>query len=339
MEPLQNRALPQFTLNWSANQAVFDELERGNLLRGLLFRLQGQLTVATPASNNQPGDILAGDALALINRLRIRLNSSEVIRDLSPRGIIVQSHFLSGVYPRDRLGQLGDSTTANPAFDICFVVPFQLPRRRYAMPLATVLDTRAGRISKAEVEVQWAASAAACNPNATGFQVNPSLEVYAIQSYNADPSKSYGFIRQYEQISQLSATNPRFLVDLATAHTYLGMVLNATDAAVDDIAVINNIRLQTGGVIFEDWDPRVLEDGFGRQLMGRDGVQDEFFVSTQYDPRAYYPIERPYDGVLSELLPASRLAQLNLELDTTIGGGATLINTFVFQYVQPPQRG
>jgi hypothetical protein len=343
--PKQNRSIREKTLNYAAGQTVQEEMTRGGLVLGYMCRLTGQLTCT--AANNTNAKLFAGDALAVMRKLRVRINSTEHAVEYDPRSIIVDNWFTLGRFPRDFIGQLADAGasagTLNPAFDISFVIPFEMPRRKVQLPLETALDARADRMSKLEIEVEWG-SHLDVNASATGFTVAPQLQITSISSYNVDPAVSVGFLRRYLIEQTLSATNPREQIRLPTSQAYFGMVLNATvldatNGPHDSNAVFNRIKLISNSTVFEDWEPRVLSDGYGRIWHGREGRQDAFFTSTGYLPSAYFPIEIPYDGNQREILVAAGLAELNLECDCTVGAAATKLRTFNYQYIPPLQRG
>lgn len=336
--PKQNRSIPEATISYTSGLAVAQEVTRGGLVLGYMCRLTGQLTCT--GANNTAANTKRGDGLAAMRRVRVRMNSTEIVYDLDAPGIIADNWYSLGKLPRDVNGTIGDGTTANPAIDISFVIPFELPRRKVPVPMDTALDTRATRMSKLEVEVEWG-SFTDVNGAATGWTVNPQLQVISIAAFNVEEDLAVGYLRRYKISQTLAATNPRETIRLPTAHTYLGLILNTTHTPAniaDSTAVAARVKLQTNGNVFEDWIPSILHDAYGRIWHGREGVQDEFYNSTQFNLRAYYPIEIPYDGNLREMLQAASLAELVLEIDSTVGTGATANNVYVQQYVPPLVR-
>jgi hypothetical protein len=342
-----NRSKQEATLDYAANGFEAEEMSRGGLVHAYLCKLDGQLTVA--GASNTRANTLRGDALAVIDRLRVRLNSQENVYDMDGPGILMDNYYLLGDLPRDVDGQLGDGATLNPTFSVNFVIAFTIPRRKIGIPIDTALDLRANRVSKAEIEVDWKTHTA-INSAATGFTVNPKITVRSLKAFDAPDSFLPGFLRRYKIQQTLTASNPREIIRLPTTFAYEGIMLNSIVSSIDNAAVFNKIRLVSGSTVFEDHDPELLQDAFGRLWMGRhraygfgttNTTQHQYFsgqVSNQFDHDGWYPIEIPYDGNLREVQVASQLAELLLELDCTIGGGTTVLSAYPYQYVPPPAR-
>lgn len=349
---MQNRSKQEQSLQYTANGIDTKEMSRGGLIYFYLCRITGQLTCT--AGNNTRANTLRGDALGVINRLRVRVNSQENVYDLDGAGIVGDSWYLLDALPHDTLAQLGDATTANPAFDTTFLIAFALPRRNVENPLDTALDARAGRMSKLEAEIQWF-DHTAINPNATGFTVNPTITIESYKGFGAPDDLTPGYLRRYKLIDTLTATNPRELIRLPTTFSYQGFLLNSTDQSgsfeSDVRTVFNRIKLISGSTIFEDRLPESLVQGFGRIWNGRTfefgavagaGTQLTDFVpqqiSTRFNLKGWYPLEVTYDGNLREMLDAAQLAEFNLEIDATKSANTCRINVYPYQYVVPPGR-
>lgn len=370
---MQNRSKSEQTLQYIASGTDTKEMSRGGLIFFYACRLRGQLTCTN--ANNTRALLRRADALAVINRMRVRINSQENVFDLDGPGIVADNWYLLGDVPHDNLGQLGDATTANPAFDVSFVIAFEIPRRKVAVPFDTALDARVGRMSKLELEVQWN-DHTAINANATGFTIAPVLEVESYKGFGAPDDKTPGYLRRYKLQQTFTATNPRELVRLATTYAYHGFLLNTTNqngagAEVDfsgeggTTQMLNRAKLVSGSTVFEDRGPEILNDAFGRLWMGRARTWISGFVPTpvgtatvngfaaaagfgggfslpqngsNFDLRAWFPIEMPYDGNLREMLDAAQLAEFQLELDLTVAANTSRINVYPYQYVVPPGR-
>ncbi len=345
--PMFNRSKQEATLDYAAGGFESEEVSRGGIVHFYACKLEGQLTVA--GASNTRANTQRGDALGVIQRLRVRLNSQENVYDLDAPGIVMDNWYLLGDVPRDLDGQLGDGATANPTFSVPFIVAFTVPRRKFGVPIDTALDLRANRVSKAEIEVDWNTHTA-INSAATGFTVSPRIIVRSFKAFDAPADFLPGFLRRYKIQQTLVATNPREIIRLPTTFAYQGIMLNAIVSNIDNAAVYNKIRLISGSTVFEDHDPEILSDAFGRLWNGRERAfgfgttnttQHQYFagqVSNQFDFDAWYPIEIPYDGNLREVQVAAQLAEFLLELDCTIGGGTTILSAYPYQYVPPPAR-
>lgn len=341
---MYNRSKQEPTLNYSANGFETQELSRGGLLHVLMCKLTMQPTIT--GGNNTRANTGRGDALAVIKKLRVRVNSQENVLELDGPGIVADAQYLLGQKPRDLVGTLGDGATANPSVITVFPLVFTIPRRKFKVPIDTALDCRADVMSKLEIEIDWL-DHTAVNSAATGFTTAPRITVESQKSFDVDPNLRPGYLRRYLLQQTLTATNSREPVRLPTTYAYYGLHINTTDAGVDSSAIINRLKLISGSNTFEDHDPAILQDGYGRLWQGQ--RQSAFsgaafgylapMISTKWVERGWLPLEIPFDGNIREMQPAQGLAELILELDATVGGGTTKINVYPYQYVVPAMRG
>lgn len=329
---MKNRAHREPTIDYQSGVPRAEDFSRGGLVSHYLCRLTGQITLS--GANNTAAKLKRGGALAVMRKLRVRLNSQENAVELDPTSILIDNWFLLNRWPRDITATLGDGGTANPAFDITFVIPFTLPRRKVALPADTSLDLRGNVVSKVEIEVEWG-SHTDINGDATGFTVAPKLETVSMKHYDAPDAFTPGFIRRWLISHSLTSTNPRELIRLPATLTYFGFVLGAVVDGSDSITTYNRIRLVSGSTVFEDHLPQALVDG---SRLWHDRAETNFEKSSAFNQRAYHPIELPYDGNLREMLVTQDLADFNLELDVTKSGTTHTLTALAYQYVPPIQR-
>jgi hypothetical protein len=340
--PMFNRSMREVSLQFVASGSDVDEISRGGILHTLFLKIEGQLTCTN--ANNTRANTVRGDVANLIRRLRIRVNSQENVVDLDGPGLVGDCYTLLGRLPRDVDGQLGDGATANPTFSLTIPVTFTVPRRFHRKPIDTALDCRGNRMSKLEVEVDWNTHTA-INTAATGFTVAPTMTVFSQKSYGVPDDQVFGYLRRYRIPHTLSATNSREQVRIATVGSYYGFLINTTDGVADSRAILSGLQLRSGSTIYEDHDPEILSDAYGRVWGDRErpfsGAAFGYLapmISTGFDLRAWLPLIVAYDGNLQEILPAAGLPELIFEFNATVGGGTTVINVYPYQYEQPPMR-
>lgn len=338
---MYNRSLKEPSSTYTSGGTSTQELSRGGICHFYACKLKGTLTLA--GANNTRAKTKRGDALALIKKLRIRLNAQENVYELDGASIIKDNEFLVGKKPYDLDGTLADGATANPTFQTVFLIPFSVPRRLHKVPVDTSLDLRPERVNKVEVQVDWNTHT---DVNGDATAATATLTIESQKSYGVKDITP-GFLRRYLIAQTLAATNARELVKLPATEAYYALMLNTTDAAVDSTAILNNIKLRSGSNVFEEHDPVILSDGYGRLWHGEErsafsGAAFGFLapmLSTSFKDRAWYPLRIPVDGNLREMQPAQGLPDFALELDATIGSGTTVINVVPYQYVVPVIRG
>jgi hypothetical protein len=145
-------------------------LQRANLYRGLGIRLQHQITAT--AANNTVANTAKGDEWGAISRLRVVVNGTDAIVDLTGDDLYMLNRYGFGVQPRVT-PTLGDGVTANPAVDSYLHVPFWALRCR--KPMETAYESwRAGTL---QVEITFK-TFTSVNTAATAYTANPQVELY-----------------------------------------------------------------------------------------------------------------------------------------------------------------
>src|SRR5712672_1154051 len=115
----------QKTIPFVANAKNNDILSRGMILRELHLRLTGQLTVA--GASNTAAATLRGDEWAVVKRIDVIANNTDVVKSISGNAQWWQNFFHYEKRPRIT-GVIGDGATLNPTFDSVIIIPFWMPR-------------------------------------------------------------------------------------------------------------------------------------------------------------------------------------------------------------------
>lgn len=319
----------QKSIPYTANAKNNDILGRGMILRELHVNLRGQLTVAAAA--NTAAATLRGDEWAVVKRIDIIANNTDVVKSISGNAQWWQNFFHYEKRPRVT-GGIGDAATLNPTFDSVIIIPFWMPRSLRGID--TALDTR--ELSDLKVEVTWG-SHLDINAAATGFTVAPQLEFASLESFGVNGPFSQW--RQYEIQTPIVATNPRMQIPLPVGPMYRSFLLNFTDGVADSPAILNNFKLVSGSTVFADVKASVL-----RQVQElRTGLSQEFdLVSNAYqkDRRGtanvrdgWFYYDHVNDGFNSEAIDTLGFSEFQIELDVTLGGGATKVFVYPSQII------
>lgn len=328
----QVRKRSQKIIEFSASNKVSESLSRGMIYRELYLRLAGQLTLAL--INNTEAKTKRGDEWAVVSRIDVIANNTDVLRSFSGNTLWWLNYFMYGASPRITAA-LGNGTD-NPAFDSVLILPFWMPQS--IRPIDTALDAR--NLSDLKVEVTWGTHTD-INGDATGFTVSPTLTIDSAECFGVEGSFSQSRIFTMEK--EITATNPQFQVTLPVGPMYRGFLMNFTDASVDDNAVLNNFKLKSGTTVFADQSDMVLQQA---QMIRTGAVRpwdagaegyDNLRRGTANDITGWYYYDHVMDGFLSEAIDTLGFSEFEIELDVTVGAGTT--KAFIMPIQLIPVRG
>jgi len=326
----QVRKRKQKTINYTPNTKIADELSRGFVYRELYLHLKGQVTLT--GLNNVYANILRGDEWAVITRIDIRANGTDVIRSFDANTLRWLNYFWYGIPPR--VSPLLGAGGANPTFDAVMILPFWQPKS--VRPMDTALNSR--NLSTLEVEITWGdhTSIAAA---ATGFTVAPTLDIYSTEVFGIDGP--FAQLRQFTIEKEITADNQRFQIDLPVGNMYRGFLINTHDAGVDDGDVINNFKLISGTTVYADLSEEILgaaEPLRTGMFQGFSGTAfDDLFIGDGNSLDGWYLHENVMDGLNTEAIDTIGFSEIVLEFDVNVGGGTTKLLVTPFEIV--PVRG
>jgi hypothetical protein len=314
----------QKTVKYQTNNKETEDLSRGMIYRELGLRVVGSLNV--DAGNNTPAKTKKGAELAVIKRLDIVANNTDVIRSVKGVDIFWMAYHLLGGSPEFST-EIGDGSTDDPSFDTYLKIPVWMPRAM--RPIDTALDAR--RLSDLKVEITWG-SHTDINDDATGFVTNPTVEIDSLESFGiSGPFSQWRFYPIEKAITQ---TNAQFQIDIPVNYMYRGFMLNFTEDGVDTGAVLKNFKWKSGTTVFADVSGRRLQ----QEYQARNGLnsQIEFLRGNANKLEGYYMYDHVTDGFLSEAVDALGFSELQLELDV-VAGANTKVTVYPMQII--PVRG
>lgn len=327
----------QKTIRYQANAQWSEDLGRGMVLRDLYLRLQGQPTVT--ALNNTQAKTGRGDAWACITKIELIVNNQQVIRSLTGNELWWLNYFMYGT-PPGITASIGDGSAANPAFDVSLVLPQWMFRS--IRPMDTALDTRL--LSDFKIRITWG-DYTSVNSSATAWTVEPTLEVCSLESSNVTGPFSLQTV--YSMSKVITADDSKFQVFLPLNDIYRGFLINTTDADVDSGAILNNIKIKSGTVVFDDISSgilqgidNVLRKGGVRSFDGASGATgkyDSLQRSSSSNIAGWYWIDLVTDGMLSEAIDTLGFSEFYLECDVSVGVGTTRMSILPIQIT--PVRG
>lgn len=330
----QVRKRKQVTVAYESNGKVSEKLSRGMVYRELYLHLQGAPTLT--AGNNTEAGINQGDEWAIVKKIEIIANHTSVIFSMNGNALWWLNYFLYGNAPRITPA-LGDETTANVPFSSVLVLPFMLPNS--VRPMDYALDSR--QLASLDIEITWGTHTD-CHDNATGFTTSPTIQVYSLESFGADPkSDIYRTWRTYQIKKEITSSNSEFAVDFAVGNQYRAFLMNFTDGGVDDSAVLNNLKIVSGTTVFADVTDDILHQV---ELMRK--ITPYIFGANTGD--AYLPLRRGVtansldgwylydhvtDGYNTEAIDTFGFSEFKMILDVTVGSGTTYANIYPIEII------
>lgn len=332
--PQQVRTRKQTTVSYESNGKVSEKLSRGMVYRQLYLLLEGAPTL-TDANNTEAG-INQGDEWAVVKKIEIIANHTEVIHSIDGNALWWMNYFLFGKAPRITAG-LGDETTANVASASMLILPFWLPRS--IRPMDYALDSR--QLASLDIEVTWGTHTD-WHDNASAFTTSPTLKVFSVESFNADAQADvYRTWRTYKIQRQISASSTEFQIDFAVGNAYRGFFMNFTDGGADDGEVLNNMKLISGSTVFADQEEEIIQQanplfrGLPRIFGANTG--DAYLNlrrgATNNSILGWYFYDHVTDGYNTESIDTIGFSEFKMQLDVTVGAGTTYANIYPIEIV------
>ena len=331
--PQQVRHRQQKTIEYSQNNKVSESLGRGMIYRDILLHLTSQPTIA--AVDNTAANTLKGDDWAVVKKVQIIANATDVIREYSGVQLWWLNYFLYGPPPR-RNPTLGDGATANPSLSSVLRVPFTMPNS--IRPFDTAFDSR--KLSDLKVEVTWG-SHTDINASATGFTTDPQITVHSIESFGVSANSAFATWKHFPIEKTITANEPKFEINLPISGMYRGFLINTEVSGADNGNVLNNFKLISGANVFADVSEEVLQDDYPQRNALQRGFTgssyDDLMVGNANSIDGWYFYDHVTDGLNSEAIDTVGLSELKLELDVSVGGGTTKLYVVPMNII--PVRG
>jgi len=309
-------------VNYTQNSLVSKEVNRGMVYREMYLRLTGQLTVTQ--GNNTPANTLPGDEWAVVKDITLRINGRDVFKRIDGAALRWLQYYLFGEFPRKSLGNLGDATTANPAFDSTLILPFWMPRS--ANPMDFAFDS--SKVSRIDLEITWGTHTDV-NSAATGFTVSPSIDVQVYEVANV--GGAFARWNVYPIANSVAGATNKFQIKIPVGYLYRSFLIR------DSSLIISALHLESHPTEWLDMPIQVVRDVLG--VARRNSIVPGAFTNTFYlagapgdDINHFIYMDFVGHGNNTESIDSFGLSDLFLEPDTT---GAGLITVYPQQLVVP----
>ncbi|MGD9158995.1 MAG: hypothetical protein PVG39_11355 [Desulfobacteraceae bacterium] len=331
------RRRKQATVLYSTNNEKQEPLGRGMVYREIYLRLRGAPTLT--GANNTQAKTLVGDEWAVVKKVEIIANNTEVIWSVSGNQLWWLNRFFF-LCPPPVTAAMGDGATANVAFDSTLVLPFWMPRS--VRPMDTALDAR--RLSDLKIRIQWG-TYTDINASASAWTTEPYIDVHSLECSNV--KGRFATQKLYTEEHVLAAANTQYQVKLPVGEMYRGFLINAQSDAADVTTILNNFKIRSGTTIFADIPSVMLTQVDGWTRIGcNQSFDGAAAASAAYDKlrrgtpnvnNGWYFYDHVTDGRLTEAIDTLGFSEFILELDVSKPG--TTDKLFIIPWTVIPVRG
>lgn len=314
------------------------DVQKGFLLRGLSFRVNGSVTVAGAGT----ATAVPESPFTLIRLLEIVLDGRDTIVRLTGAQLQALSRFYNSAVPQF---QAPAGTAGTNPFSCFFNVPFELP---YSVkPIDTLLDTRL--YEQIQVRVQWGTLTAAVADGVTdvldgavaqtqspGNAPVTSLEVLAYQT--AEPSDQlFSMYRRHFIQRDVIAATPDFDIDIPVSNMIRSLLIRTTTglpATVNPVTPVNTILNEASLVSDVAFFPVNRFNGAMIQsLNGLDFKMVDPAGAFSSAPTGYYLLDFMEDGYLTSVIQSGDIASLKLRLGVNLVANTPRVEVIVSEIV------
>lgn len=304
---------------WVSNGQETVNLPRDYAYVDIMVELYALITIA----DANGAEILADNAPAqLLRTIEIRANGRDVVKSLDFAGLIRLTQIRYGTAPNNTVL----ANAANQANTACYLYAI-IPQAmwRAVKPFDTVFNARP--LSTYEGILTFGAAQDIFSTQGAGTVTVVTATVY-LSSREAvglpdDAILPINKEATTEQTVAATATEFKIQLNYAKDLQYRALVLRTHDKACCVNSIINNIKLQSGGVIFYNIS--------GRRTRNR----NKLIYALEAMPTGYYAIDFCEDGRLGDSLDTSGLSSLDLILNVTVGVGETKIKVYTTEIILP----
>lgn len=321
----QVRQRQQKIVSYVASSEEDEDMSRGMIYREVYLTLAGTLTVT--AGNNTAAKTKRGDEWAVVKKVEIIANNTDVIKSIDGPALYMLNYFLYGTWPQVT-ALLGDGATANPAFKSTLILPFWMPRS--IRPLDTALDSR--RLSDLKVKITWGTHTD-INGDASGFTVAPSVTVDSLESFNLPVDSEFSQWRIFKQEVTNTATNAAFQIKQDVGKMFRGFMINTTRDGADVSDILNKFTWQSGTTIFAQRNANVMQQVHRIRNTLEYSTASPQKGTTFNKLGGWYFYDHVTDGMNTECIDTLGLSEHELELDVTYTSGAEIIRIYPMQLI------
>lgn len=313
------------------------QLGKQNLYRDIYIRLQATLTMSSGAANTVAATLL-GDEWAILSKIRLVTNSTDVLLDMSGHNLFMVNMVEMGLRPW-LTPTLGDGASASVVVDSTLCIPAW--SRMLRKPMDSAFESY--RYGSLQLELTYE-TFTAVHSAATAYASSPTVEISSSEAAPNPTAFIPSFIpRRYSQTFDFTAaqTAGRFALDTGPYYTHLLINIQNAAGTADLAATLTNLKLISATTTIIDLSATVaLQQGYAQAKMwnGQEinaaatGIvsQTKNRVSTQSSALAWYFIPIISDGYATEALRNPVANDLFLEFQSSAAFKLNLISWQLF---------
>ena len=281
-----------------------------------------KLAAAVTVSGGNTSGTLADNAPAqLLKTIEIRANGRDVIKSFDFAGIVRLTQIRYGTAPNNTVMANGDNQSATACY-VYAIIPCAMWRA--VVPFDTLFNVKPLTTLEAILNFGTTADIYSAAGNRTTTATG-TVYLACREAVGLDENAVLPINKEATSQYEVTGTTTEFKISLNYAKDllYRAIFLRSTDTGVVENDIINNIKLQSGGVVFYNLSSITVRN------------RNKLIYGLETMPTGYYGIDFCEDGRLADSLDTSGLSSLDLILDVTVGSGTTYIKVYTTEIIRP----
>jgi len=316
---MRNYTREQGNKTWVSGGQETLPIARDYAYDNILIELKADITIS---GGNTSGTLKDLAPAQLLKTVELRANGRDVIKSLDFEGLCRLTHIRYGTAPDNTLMANGD----NQANTVCYVYGIlPLAMWRAVQPFDTLFNAKPLTTLEMILTFGTAADIYSTAGNRTTAINSAYVYVASREAVGLDPAAILPVNKEgtIEDTPASTSSDYKIPLNYAKDLSYRTLVFRtkADDVVVNTI--INNIKIQSGGVIFYN-----VNDT-------RTRARNKSIYSLEAMPTGYYAVDFCEDGRLGDALDTSGLSSLEAIIDLTHVGTTDKIKIYTTEIIRP----
>lgn len=294
------------------------DIPRDYAINDIMLEFAGSIIVSGGTTNGTPKSFCPA---GLVKQLDLRANGRDTIKSMAFEDIVAQTTIRYGTLPNNTLMTSGAQAT----YPYYIYGIMNLAMWGTVKPFDTLFN--ANPLTSLTLQITWGVQADLYTSVAGDrtHTITGTLSVLGKEVVGVPSQQLFIVFKEATINAPVAASSSEFKIPLNYARdlSYRGLTLRARVDGAEVNTVVNNIKLQSGGVIFINVN--------GRRLAARN--KSMFSLETWLT--GFYVIDFCEDGRIGDSLDTSGLSSLDLILDVTKSGTTCEIKVITQELIVP----
>jgi hypothetical protein len=292
----------------------------------IMVEFKANITITDPGGG-AAGTVSDHAPAGLVSSINIRANGSDVIKSFSLIDAIYQSQIRYGVLPLQSVMANGNVKAAT---DYYVTARIDFAMYGTVKPYDTVFNSK--RLTSLQALIQFG-SASDCYADAKGTMTtvvnSGTITLYGKEAVGIDPEAVFPVFKESTIASTVTATTSEFKIPLNYAQdlSYRALTLRGIVDGVSSNAILNNVKLQSGGVVFLNVN--------AARLRARNTLCAGLSMPTGCYEIDFAEGAHAALGRINDSLDTSGLSSLDLILDVTKSGTVSIVKVVTKEIIVP----